>query len=210
MHPEASLPGIIAGLPVITYNGTLHRLVDFATLTGYDPMMPLFTLGPGLNGQRYTPKGGQSALYAAEDIVTAQAEYHRVDRIVLVADPTYNLVANPTVHLTIQVDLERVLDIADPAIQAALGTTVAELTGPWRKQMIKKLFCPTHVLANAVYANGNIQAMRYPSARGTEFSNLIMWDERIGLPSFIQVRDTSGTLSARIPPKRAYKKRPVT
>lgn len=40
MHPEADLPGIIAGLRLRTYTGTLHRLVDFATLTGYDPMMP--------------------------------------------------------------------------------------------------------------------------------------------------------------------------
>lgn len=160
MRPEPELPGIIAGLALIPYAGTLHRLVDFATLTGYDPMIPLYTLGPGKNGQRYTPKGGPSSLYAGEDLVTAEAEYHRVDRAVLVADPMYNLVSNPTVHLTIQVSLERVLDIADPAIQAALGTTVAELTGPWRKQMIKKFYCPTHVLANAVYANGNIQAMR--------------------------------------------------
>lgn len=209
MHPGADLPGIITGLPLIPYKATLHRLVDFATLTGYDPMIPLFTLGPGMKGQRYTPKGGPSALYATEDIVTAQAEYHRVDRIVLVTDPTYNLVANPTVALTINVELERVLDIANPDILAALATTVAELTGPWRKQMIKKLYCPTHVLATAVYAKGNIQAMRYPSARGTEFSNLIMWDERIALPSFIQVRDTSGTLAARIPPIRKYKKRTV-
>ncbi|HEY9681046.1 MAG TPA: RES family NAD+ phosphorylase [Oculatellaceae cyanobacterium] len=202
MHPEAVLPDIIAGLPLREYTGLLHRLVDFATLTRYDPMMPLFTLGPGMNGQRYTPKGGPSALYAAEDVVTAHAEYHRLDRIVLVADQTFHLVANPTVALTIQVNLERVLDIADPAIQTALGTTATELTGPWRKQMIKKVFCPTQVLARAVYANGTIQGMRYPSARGVEFSNLIMWDERIAPPSFIEVRDTTGTLSARIPPKR--------
>jgi RES domain-containing protein len=98
-------------------------------------------------GQRYTPKGGPNALYAAEDLVTAHAEYHRVERIVLAADPTYRVSANPTVELTIQVNLERVLNIVDPVIQAALATTVAELTGPWRKQMIKKLFCPTQVLS---------------------------------------------------------------
>src|SRR5271156_6414753 len=153
MHPEASLPAIIAGLPVQPYNGSCYRLVDFAALTGYDSMIPLYTLGPGKQGQRYTPKGGPNALYAAEDIVTAPAEYHRVERIVLATDPTYHLLANPTVQLTIEVKLERVLNIADPDIQATLGTTVAELTGPWRKQMIKKLFCPTQVLAAAVYAN---------------------------------------------------------
>lgn len=207
MRPEAELPAIIATLPVIPYEGLCYRIVDFATLTGFDPMIPLYTLGPGRNGQRYTPKGGPNALYVAEDINTAHAEYHRVARIVVVADPSYNPTPNPTVHLTIQVNLERVLDLADPAIQADLGTTTAELTGPWRKQMIKKLFCPTQVLATAVYNHGTIQALRYPSARGHEFSNLIIWEERLLLPSFVQVKDTTGALSARIPPKRPYKKR---
>jgi RES domain-containing protein len=206
MHPEANLPAIIAGLPVQPYNGTCYRLVDFAVLTGYDPMIPLYTLGPGQKGQRYTPKGGPNALYAAEDIVTAHAEYFRIDRIVLAADASYHLLANPTVQLTIQVNLERVLNIADPDIQAALGTTVAELTGPWRKQMIKKLFCPTQVLATAVFAHGAIQALRYPSARGAEYCNLIIWEERLALPSYIQVKDSTGSLSARIPAKRIYRK----
>ena len=80
----------------------------------------------------------------------------------LVADPTYHVIANPTVQLTIQVNLERVLDLTDKSVLTALGTTVDELIGPWRKQMIKKLFCPTQVLANAMYADGSIQAMRYP------------------------------------------------
>lgn len=206
MRPEVDLPVIIATLPVQPYNRPCYRIVDFAILTGFDPMMPLYTLGPGYKGQRYTPKAGPNALYVAEDMMTAQAEYHRVDRIVLVADPTYLLLANPTVQLTIQVNLDRVLDLTDPTIQDALGTTIAELTGPWRKQMIKKLFCPTHVLAKAVYQHGTIQALRYPSARGNEFSNLVIWEERLLLPSFVQVKDSTGTLSVRIPPKRPYRK----
>lgn len=150
---------------------------------------------------------GPNALYVSEEVVTAQAEYHRVLRAVLVADPTYHVIANPTVQLTIQVNLERVLDLTDNNVLKSLGTTFDELTGPWRKQMIKKIFCPTQVLANVVYANGNVQAMRYPSAQGNEYSNLTIWEERVQLPSFVQVRDTTGTLSARIPPKRPYRKR---
>ena len=102
--------------------------------------------------------------------------------------------------------MERVLDLTDPAVQKALGTTAAELTGPWRKQMIKKIFCPTHVLATVVYDSGLFQAMRYPSARSHDHANMIIWEEHLQLPSFVQVRDSSGTLMARIPPKRAYRK----
>lgn len=97
-------------------------------------MIPLYTLGPGKKGQRYSPKMGPNALYVAEDVVTAQAEYHRVLRVVLVTDPTYHVITNPTVQLTIQVNLERVLDLTDTNVLAALGTTIDELTGPWRKQ----------------------------------------------------------------------------
>lgn len=206
MLPEIDLPKIITNLPLRPYNRPCYRVVDFAILTGFNPMMPLYTLGPGYNGQRYTPKGGPNALYVAEDIMTAQAEYHRVDRIVLVADSTYLLLANPTVQLTIEVNLDRVLDLTDPTNQNALGVTTLELIGPWRKQMIKKLFCPTHILATVVYQHGTIQALRYPSARGSEFSNLIIWADRLTSPSFIQVKDSTGTLSARIPPKRPYQK----
>jgi RES domain-containing protein len=209
MLVAADLPAIVATLPVKPYEGACYRIVDYAVLTGYNPILPLYTLGPGQNGQRYTPKGGPNAFYAAEDIITAHAEYHSVDRIVLTTETTYKLHANPTVQLTIQVNLQHVLDLADSAIQAALGTTAAELTGPWRKQMIKRLFCPTHDLAKAVYEHGTIQAMRYPSARGAEFSNLIIWEERLTLPSFVEVKDSTGVLSARIPAKRTYIKRPI-
>lgn len=208
MHPAANLPAIVTALPLIAYKQTCYRIVDFAILTAFDPMMPLYTLGPGKNGQRYTPKGGPSALYVAEDPITAQAEYHRVDRIVLIADPTFHMLANPTVTLNIIVELERVLDLTNAAVQTALNTSTPELTGPWRKQMIRRTFCPTQVLAEAVYANGNVQAMRYPSARGAEYANLIIWDERVQLPSTLTVRDTTGTLAARIPPKRVYRKAP--
>lgn len=91
MRPEAELPAAIAALPLQNYNGPCYRIVDFATLTG--SMIPLYTLGPGKKGQKYTPKLGPNALYVAEDLVTAQAEYHRVSRAVLVADPSCHYIA---------------------------------------------------------------------------------------------------------------------
>ena len=59
----------------------------------------------------------------------------------LAADPTYRVSANPTVELTIQVNLERVLNIVDPVIQAALATTVAELTVQLGIPNLCKLLC---------------------------------------------------------------------
>lgn len=201
MHPQNSLPAIIAGLPLIKLRKTLHRVVDSAALNSLSPMVPLYTLGPGRNGQRYTPRGGPNAIYAAEDQVTALAEYHQISRIALVEGNASKTASNPTSNYAIEVSLTRVLDLSNPDIQQALGTSVKELTGPWRPQMIRGIFCPTHVIASAVFANGSIQAMRYPSARDSQFSCLIIWEDRIQDPSFIEVVDSSGILSARIPPK---------
>lgn len=158
-------------------------------------------MGPGKKGQRFTPRNGPNALYVSEDLITAQAEYFRVARAVLTTDPSFQLKADPAVQLTIQVNVEQVLDLTDLTIQQAMGTTTAELTGPWSKQMIKGLVCPTQILATAVYASARFQAMRYTSARSLEHANLIIWEERLQLPSFVEVQDKSGTLSARIPPE---------
>lgn len=91
MHPATDLSAIIATLPLIPYKQACYRIVDFATLTKFAPMMPLYLLSPGVNGQRYTPKGGPSALYMAEDPVTALAEYNRVERVVLGTGKRYNI-----------------------------------------------------------------------------------------------------------------------
>jgi hypothetical protein len=72
MRPTDQLPQIIANLPVQPLKRLCYRVVDFAVLTTFDPMTPLYTLGPGKNGQRFTPKNGPNALYVSEDSITAQ------------------------------------------------------------------------------------------------------------------------------------------
>ena len=201
MYPADQLSTIIQGLPSQPMVKNCFRVVNYAALTASKPMRPLYMLGPGLNGQRYTPKNGPNALYVAEDLITAQSEYLDISRAVLVEDPNLQLNPDPTVQLTIQVCLERVLDLTKLKIQEALGTSTAELTGSWRKQMIEKIFCPTQVLASVVYDSDCFQAMRYPSACSLEHACLIIWEKYILEPSFVQVNDTTGIMTARIPPK---------
>ncbi len=93
MHPAAVLQAIITKLPLVPYKQACYRIVDFATLTGFDPMMPLYTLGPGVNGQRYTAKGGPTSLYVAEDPVTAQPNI--IESIVLSSLPIRHIISSP-------------------------------------------------------------------------------------------------------------------
>ncbi len=201
MYSTDQLSTIIPGLPSQPMVKNCFRVISFTALTKSQPIMPLYVLGPGMNGQRYTPKNGPNALYVAEDLITAQAEYLEIHRAVLIEDPALQLNPDPTVQLTIQVCLERVLDLTKPIIQEALGTSTLELTGSWRRQMIKNITCPTQVLARVVYDSGYFQAMRYPSARSNEHANLIIWVEYLSEPSFVRVYDTRGVMTARIPPK---------
>ena len=60
MHPTADLPAIINTLALAPYKQACYRIVDFATLTKFDPMMPLYTLGPGINGQGTRQKAVQT------------------------------------------------------------------------------------------------------------------------------------------------------
>lgn len=199
MHQQNLLKSVVAELPLVKAEKTLYRVVDCAALNSLSPVIPLYTLGPGRNGQRYTPKGGPNSIYAAEDLVTAFAEYCQIGRSILAEGSTPISPANPTTQLTLSVNLVKVLDLKDSTILQALDTSIAELTGPWRAQMLKGEFCPTHVLAECVFLNGAIEAMRFPSAHDPKFSNFIIWEDRISPTSYVEVLDTTGRLSARLP-----------
>lgn len=110
MHQQNSLKSVITKLPLVQAEKTLYRVVDSAALNSLTPVIPLFTLGPGRNGQRYTPKGGPNSIYAAEDLVTAFAEYNQIERSILADGSTPIAPTNPTTQLTLSVNLIKVLD----------------------------------------------------------------------------------------------------
>lgn len=163
-------------------------------------MNPLWALGPGRFGQRYTPKDGTTeAIYMSEDMITAIAEYHQIHRHVLVHDRRYRPMPAAWTQFSIDVQLERVLDITDTNIQKTLDTSEEELISPWKGKMIKGEYVPTQSLGSAVFKNEKIQGMRFPSARGPKYANLIVWNKYVCDPFFIVVNDDKGNEWARIP-----------
>ena len=64
----------LAAAPTIALDGYFYRSVEEASLHKFDPPQPLYALGPGLSGQRFTPPGGPPALYVAEQQYTALVE----------------------------------------------------------------------------------------------------------------------------------------
>ena len=162
--------------------------------------IPLYSRSSSQRGARFTAKGGPDTLYMAEDITTAYMEVDRAYRRVEGLEPSsVPRVAPPVVMFSITVKLERVLDLANPAVQSALQTDFSELTATWRLKQSRKQPIPTQSLGALVHASGQFQAIRYPSARDLRGCCLAVFPDRITPPSLIEVYDPYGELVGQLP-----------
>jgi len=148
MHLKTQLERILLRLPDPSLRGYFYRSVDHSALYSIDPPDALYSLGPGRSGQRFTPNGGPPALYVADKAATAFAEGTHA----ITSSLTGTIVPPaPVVVYAVDVNLNHVLELTDNDVLKALGTTRAELQGPWADQVDAGADVPTHTLAEAVY-----------------------------------------------------------
>lgn len=207
MHPPDDLAVVLATLPAIPTNGTYHRSVANASLyrKGRKPKL-LFSLGAGMNGQRFTPKGGPPCLYVSAQPVTTLSEVSGIASSLVLAGVA---IPQPTTAFSMNVNLHRgILDLTDAAILDALGTNLAELDGPWEEQMKNGDPVPTQILAKAVYESKRFQGLRFFSHEAPGQVNVMIWTESIKAPSVVEVIDGSGKLADRIPKLRKKRSSP--
>lgn len=211
MIASSALPGVLAGLGTITVDGSFSRAVKLEYLQGPppgapagSPPQPLWAGGAAANGARYTPVDGQASLYLATNGATALAE---VDAVLF--DRAAGLVAgaahDPLVVVAAEARLPCVLDLCDSYVQAALGTSHAELTQPWLRAQARHRagigpLPPTQALGRAAFAAGSILALRYPSRKHPGQKNLVVFTERLAtLNGSITVVDARGILRHSLP-----------
>ncbi len=159
---------VLPALPRQTRQGHGYRIVDypyFAANPGLHPVRILYGFGAPVNGQRFTPRGGMATLYFAEDLATAFDEVYPQQAIVRRQDPGLALPVPPGGFAAVTYTLQTVLDVTEPAIQQALHTDAAELTGHWRQARNRGQIPPTQRLGQAVYDSGLFEAIWYESAR---------------------------------------------
>jgi RES domain-containing protein len=127
-----------------------------------------------LRGARFNPKGGFGCVYLSGDAVTALAE---VEGVFLHRQPRPVLVLCRRVWMVIRVEglLTRVLDLADPKVQTLLGSSPAELTGPW----LGLDRPPTQRLGQAAFDSGRVAALRYGSIKHPDGYNLVVFTDRL-------------------------------
>jgi RES domain-containing protein len=190
---------ILSQLDNPAISGLFYRAIPNAALYSKEPPQPLWSLGPGLYGQRFNAIGSPPALYVAEQPQTAFYEATGLGASLFSVNSQDRPTPAPTTVLTIKVNLEHVLDLTKASIITALGMTQSEILCPWQEFMIKDLPVPTHILADAVYQSGRYQGIRFPSSKETGAINLMIWMDKIKTPSFVEVHDPSGRLWQRVP-----------
>lgn len=138
-------------------------------------------------------------LYLAADPATTLAEVRGIfvnDTILRVSDP------GPWTLVTVAGLLDRVLDLSDADVQNALASTALELSSDSRAALLESRLPPTHVLAMAAFAEGDIVALRYPSAQHPGGTCIAVFADRLlaGGASYLEVIDPHGLLDQRLPP----------
>jgi RES domain-containing protein len=151
-------------------------------------------------GGRFNPQGSFGALYLASDHATALREVGAVFEIP--GKPPVVVPSNPQTVVTILGKLEGVLDLTDPAVQVALGTSVQELTGSWIYEQSIGDTPPTHRVGREAYNSGRIRALLNFSAKNVVGGTVVaVFPDRLvdGEPSHLQINDEHGNLTQRIP-----------
>ena len=139
------------------------------------------------------------SIYFAEDRNTADLEVNQAYFAVQQINPAAVPGPPATVLFTAKVQLDTVLDVTDPAVQAALGTTSTELAASyWRFQMAGVL-SPTQELGKALFDTCTAQAVRYRSAvPGAGYCFAIFCD-LLAPTGYIEIYDPGSTFARRIP-----------
>ena len=150
---------------------------------------PLSALGSSISGGRYNHIGTFEILYVAPDPQTSVEE--------TITNPSF--LFPPKVMITIEVDLQRVLDFSDPEILASLDVDNMKLSLPWRKkQDIDQIEAYTQTIGRLVYESNILEGLLYPSAKVPGRYNLAIFPDLLLPGSSVKVYDPEGVLQETI------------
>ena len=143
-----------------------------------------------MSGGRYNPKGSFDIFYAAEheDAVTRETR-------AVVLDPASGRAISrphpPTVHLTINVELQSVVDLTDVDIREALCIEPGDLLSEWRTMLAARKTPPTHLIGEAAN-DAELEALLVPSARFLGTRNIAIIIDRLRIGSSLEIYRPEG------------------
>ena len=191
---------IVQNLPNRPLNGILYRaglLNAFRTPPQPSALLSeqrfLHGYGSSKHGARYTPINGPRAVCFGEDRDGALAES------ILTGNLNDPMQFPPHIIFSVKVSLASLLDLGDLTIQQQLETSEPELVEPWRLKQARGELVPTQILGKIVCESGRYQAIRYPSAQLRGHYCVVVFNEHVVAPSFVEIIDPDGNLRERIP-----------
>ena len=171
---------ILKILPGASINAYFYRFIKIGHLKD-----PLSGLGSLEHGGRYNFRGSFEVVYLAPDPETAIAEGSR-DKYLI----------PPSVLITIEVNLQKVIDLEDSKTANALGINEQELYCPWRKiQDVDGKEAYTQIFGRMIYESWVIEAIRYPSVVKKGKYNLAVFVKRLKKDSELKVYDPDKKIS---------------
>ena len=156
----------------------------------------LSAIGSLRYGGRYNAPGTFEALYLADTPVTALRE---IDALVQTDGRLLGVKGPPRILLSVEFRLAAVIDLTDAHIRDTFRTTIEELCAPWRPHNVAGRLAPTQALGGAIYAAGQIEALKVPSARDRTAHNVVVLPDRLSPVSAVRVYDDSGIIDAHLP-----------
>ncbi len=139
-----------------------------------------------LSGGRYNPKNSFEVLYISPDPATAIEECKK----------TGNFKIPPRIIITIEVNLQSVLDLEDPDIIKNFGIEEKKLLSPWRVPSYKESY--TQTFGRLVYESKRFEGISYPSAKVDNKYNLAVFPDRLKKDSEIIIYDPDKTVESVI------------
>ena len=169
--------------------------VAFRVIPAQYHVTALSGIGSLKRGGRFNPKGLLEALYLSESPITALQE---VEAIMQTSAKLMGLKVGPKTLLSVEYSLQKLLDLTDSNIQAALQTSTEELTAPWLLKQTGASFAPTQQLGLAVAASG-VEALMSSSSKNPDAANLVIYPHNLLQGSSLRVFDESGFIDATLP-----------
>jgi RES domain-containing protein len=169
--------------PGVPHRGSYFRLIPLEFVD-----LPLSAIGSIKGGGRYNAQGDFEALYLADrpDNTLREVRMLRDDAGFPVAVPDA-----PKIIFTVDVRLQRVVDLSDDAVCAVLGVSFDELITPWRLIVALGRVPTTHVLGAAAREAG-IEALIVPSAQHPGSKNLVVIPDRLLFGSSVMIHQPRG------------------
>jgi len=193
MLDEQHLRRVIANINPISLSGTAYRdialrylIKKIENLNTIDSSKALSAIGSFKRGGRYNLEKVFEVLYLSNNPVNALLE---VEALRETAIGLQGVAKPPHLLLSVQYELENVIDLTHSATHQILGTSLVELKAAWKNPNNDGINAPTQILGKVLYELKNIEAIKVPSAYVDGAYNLNIFPDRLMDESFVQVYD---------------------